>query len=37
MVVSFNPSISIYQIPESGFAVQASWGGTVYSVDSQLQ
>ncbi len=34
---SFNPSISVYQIPESGYAVQASWGGTVYSLDSQLQ
>jgi lipid-binding SYLF domain-containing protein len=33
---SFNPSIDIYQIPESGVAVQASWGGTVYSVDRQL-
>ena len=28
-VRSFNPSIDIYQIPESGMAVQASWGGTV--------
>jgi len=37
MVRSFNPSISIYQVPESGLAVQASWGGTVYSVDSQLK
>ena len=36
-VRSFNPSIDIYQVPESGMAVQASWGGTVYSVDSQLQ
>jgi lipid-binding SYLF domain-containing protein len=35
-VRSFNPSIDIYQIPESGMAVQASWGGTVYSVDSEL-
>jgi lipid-binding SYLF domain-containing protein len=35
-VRSFNPSIDIYQIPESGMAVQASWGGTVYSVDRQL-
>ncbi len=31
-VRSFNPSIDIYQIPESGMAVQASWGGTVYAV-----
>jgi hypothetical protein len=36
MVRSFNPSIDIYQIPESGMAVQASWGGTVYTVDKQL-
>jgi lipid-binding SYLF domain-containing protein len=35
-VRSFNPSIDIYQIPESGMAVQASWGGTVYSVDKEL-
>jgi lipid-binding SYLF domain-containing protein len=34
---SFNPEIDIYQIPESGMAVQASWGGTVYSVDPQLR
>jgi lipid-binding SYLF domain-containing protein len=37
MVRSFNPSIDIYQVPESGMAVQASWGGTVYTVDAQLQ
>jgi lipid-binding SYLF domain-containing protein len=36
IVRSFNPSIDIYQVPESGMAVQASWGGTVYSVDTQL-
>jgi len=35
--MSFNPSIDIYQIPESGMALQASWGGTVYSVDRQLE
>ena len=35
-VRSFNPSIDIYQIPESGMALQASWGGTVYTVDKQL-
>jgi lipid-binding SYLF domain-containing protein len=35
-VRSFNPSIDIYQIPESGMAVQASWGGTVYAVDKDL-
>jgi lipid-binding SYLF domain-containing protein len=34
---SFNPSIDIYQVPISGMAVQASWGGTVYTVDSQLK
>jgi lipid-binding SYLF domain-containing protein len=34
---SFNPAIDIYQVPESGIAVQASWGGTVYSVDEQLR
>lgn len=37
MVRSFNPMVDIYQVPESGMAVQASWGGTVYSVDSQLK
>lgn len=37
MVCSFNPEIDIYQIPESGFALQARWGGTVYSVDSNLK
>jgi len=37
MVRSFNPSIDIYQVPASGMAVQASWGGTVYTVDSKLQ
>ena len=36
MVRSFNPYIDIYQIPESGMAVQASWGGTVYTVDQYL-
>jgi len=35
-VRSFNPNIDIYQIPESGMAVQASWGGTIYAVDSDL-
>ena len=35
-VRSFNPAVDIYQIPESGMAVQASWGGTVYAVDSDL-
>ena len=37
MTRSFNPSIDIYQIPESGMAVQASWGGTVYTVDEQIK
>jgi lipid-binding SYLF domain-containing protein len=37
VVRSFNPSIDIYQVPESGMAVQASWGGTVYTVDGALQ
>ena len=37
VVRSFNPGIDIYQVPESGMALQASWGGTVYSVDQQLQ
>jgi lipid-binding SYLF domain-containing protein len=37
MTRSFNPSIDIYQIPESGLALQASWGGTVYTVDSELR
>jgi lipid-binding SYLF domain-containing protein len=37
IVRSFNPSIDIYQVPISGMAVQASWGGTVYTVDSQLK
>ena len=36
-VRSFNPEIEIYQIPESGMALQASWGGTVYTVDPQLK
>ncbi|OGA22119.1 MAG: hypothetical protein A3I02_05630 [Betaproteobacteria bacterium RIFCSPLOWO2_02_FULL_67_26] len=36
-VRSFNPSIDIYQVPESGMALQASWGGTIYSVDPQLK
>jgi hypothetical protein len=29
--------IDIYQIPESGMALQASWGGTVYTVDPDLR
>lgn len=37
MTRSFNPSIDIYQIPASGAALQASWGGTVYTVDAELK
>ena len=37
MVRSFNPQIDIYQITVSGMALQASWGGTVYRVDSDLK
>ena len=37
MTRSFNPAIDIYQIPESGLALQASWGGTVYTVDAELK
>jgi lipid-binding SYLF domain-containing protein len=33
---SFNPYITVYQISEKGFAVQANWGGTVYLVDPNL-
>jgi lipid-binding SYLF domain-containing protein len=36
MTRSFNPLIEIYQIPESGMALQASWGGTLYTVDPEL-
>ncbi|MEI7681108.1 MAG: hypothetical protein WCK07_17025 [Betaproteobacteria bacterium] len=36
MLRSFNKNIDIYQIAESGFALQAGWGGTVYSVDKDL-
>lgn len=32
-----NDRIDIYQIPESGFALQANWGGTIYSVGSDLK
>jgi len=37
MLRSFNKNIDIYQIAESGFALQAGWGGTVYSVDKDLE
>jgi len=33
---SFNPYITVYQVSEKGFAVQANWGGTVYVVDPNL-
>lgn len=33
---SFNPYITVYQVSEKGFAVQANWGGTVYFVDPNL-
>ena len=33
---SFNPYITVYQVSEKGFAVQANWGGTVYLVDPNL-
>lgn len=33
---SFNPYITVYQISEKGFAVQANWGGTAYLVDPNL-
>jgi lipid-binding SYLF domain-containing protein len=36
VVYSFNPDINIYQIPAAGIAVQASWGGTVYTLDGDL-
>ena len=34
--VSFNPNITVYQVSQSGFAVQANWGGTGYFVDPDL-
>lgn len=33
---SFNPYITVYQVSEKGFAVQANWGGTAYLVDPNL-
>lgn len=33
---SFNPCITVYQVSEKGFAVQANWSGTVYMVDPNL-
>lgn len=37
VVRSFNSQLDIYQIPQSGFALQANWGGSVFSVDRDLQ
>jgi lipid-binding SYLF domain-containing protein len=34
--LSFNPNITVYEIKEKGFAVQANWGGTAYLVDPDL-
>lgn len=36
-VRSFNPQIDIYQVSVSGMAMQASWGGTAYTVDEDLK
>ncbi|NJD24897.1 MAG: hypothetical protein FIB06_05785 [Betaproteobacteria bacterium] len=33
---SFNPYITVYQVSEKGFAVQANWGGTGYVLDPNL-
>lgn len=33
---SLNPNITVYQVSEKGFAVQANWGGTAYLVDPNL-
>lgn len=33
---SFNPYITVYQVSEKGFAVQANWGGTGYVIDPNL-
>ena len=33
---SFNPYITVYQLSEKGFALQANWGGTAYFVDPDL-
>jgi lipid-binding SYLF domain-containing protein len=33
---SFNPYITVYQVSDKGFAVQANWGGTAYFVDPNL-
>jgi lipid-binding SYLF domain-containing protein len=34
--ISFNPYISVYQLNETGFAIQANWGGTGYVMDPNL-
>lgn len=34
--VSFNPYISVYLLNETGFAIQANWGGTGYILDQEL-
>jgi lipid-binding SYLF domain-containing protein len=33
---SFNPSLSVYQITDSGALLQANWGGVAYLPDEQL-
>jgi lipid-binding SYLF domain-containing protein len=33
---SLNPYITVYQVSEKGYAVQANWGGTAYLVDPDL-
>ena len=33
---SFNPYITVYQLSEKGFALQANWGGTGYILDPDL-
>ena len=33
---SLNPYITVYQVSDKGYAVQANWGGTAYLVDPDL-
>jgi lipid-binding SYLF domain-containing protein len=33
---SFNPSLSVYQITDSGALLQANWGGVAYLPDNEL-
>ena len=33
---SLNPNITVYQVSDKGYAVQANWGGTAYLVDPDL-